>query len=248
MRFDDLLKNEFLNIRAGGSTAIISAIYFSQINNNDDQEVNDNKDEKKDKYSIELVGMNLGDSRAVFSKSNSIDKVIPLSFDHKPDGESELKRIKEGGGFVANYGVPRVNGVLATSRSFGDFDLKPHVFNEPEFVHLNIGSLILSHQKNNESVELFDSLMRPITQVDGEIESLIGDNDMIMVIASDGFWDVFTNEEAIQYIRNKGKGSITDINELSKNCVDEAYRRRSSDNITVLIVNISKFLLESIGK
>lgn len=54
----------------------------------------------------------------MFSRSNGqMKKVIPLSYDHKPDGESELKESKKGGGFVAKYGVPRVNGVLATSRS-----------------------------------------------------------------------------------------------------------------------------------
>lgn len=51
---------------------------------------------------------------------------------------------------------------------------------------------------------------------------------------------MFTNEEAIDYIPNKGKEEIG-LDELSKICVGEAYRRGSSDNITVLIVNISVF-------
>jgi len=41
---------------------------------------------------------NAGDSRAVLGLKNG--KLIELSYDHKPDNEGELKRIKEGGGFV----------------------------------------------------------------------------------------------------------------------------------------------------
>ena len=40
---------------------------------------------------------NVGDSRAVLS-GESGKKVYPLSLDHKPTEEKEMKRIKEGGG------------------------------------------------------------------------------------------------------------------------------------------------------
>lgn len=41
---------------------------------------------------------NAGDSRAVLGLKNG--KFIELSYDHKPDNDGELKRIKAGGGFV----------------------------------------------------------------------------------------------------------------------------------------------------
>ena len=44
-----------------------------------------------------------------------------LSFDHKPNHERELKRIKAAGGFVE---FNRVNGNLALSRALGDFNFK----------------------------------------------------------------------------------------------------------------------------
>ena len=48
----------------------------------------------------------------------------PMSIDHKPDRPSERKRIQSKGGTVIFCGCPRVNGVLATSRGFGDKELK----------------------------------------------------------------------------------------------------------------------------
>jgi serine/threonine protein phosphatase PrpC len=41
---------------------------------------------------------NAGDSRAVLGLKNG--KLIELSYDHKPDNEGELARVKAGGGFV----------------------------------------------------------------------------------------------------------------------------------------------------
>lgn len=69
-----------------------------------------------------LVVANVGDSRGVMCDSKG--KVIPLSFDHKPQQTREHKRIQEAGGFIAFKGVWRVAGILATSRALGDYPLK----------------------------------------------------------------------------------------------------------------------------
>lgn len=53
--------------------------------------------------------------------------LVFASDDHKPDNKLEEERIKKSGGFVSmppqTY-IPRVNGQLALSRAFGDFQLK----------------------------------------------------------------------------------------------------------------------------
>jgi serine/threonine protein phosphatase PrpC len=59
-----------------------------------------------------------GDSRAVLANKGSS---IQLSKDHKPSHVLERERIEKAGGIVA-FG--RVNGSLAISRAFGDFELK----------------------------------------------------------------------------------------------------------------------------
>ena len=58
---------------------------------------------------------NVGDSRAVLVKCDG--SVDPLSYDHKPNGDSEKARIESLGGKVVFWGVWRVEGVLAVSRA-----------------------------------------------------------------------------------------------------------------------------------
>lgn len=48
-------------------------------------------------------------------------KVTELSYDHKPDNDGELKRIKAAGGFVDDG---RVSGIIAVSRAIGDWEYK----------------------------------------------------------------------------------------------------------------------------
>ena len=68
---------------------------------------------------------NAGDSRAVISTG---DKAIPLSEDHKPDNDEELRRIQAAKHFVEDS---RVDGNLALSRAFGDFQYKDRKELEP---------------------------------------------------------------------------------------------------------------------
>jgi len=66
-----------------------------------------------------IICANSGDSRAVVGLKNG--KLIELSYDHKPDNDGELKRVKAGGGFVEDG---RVQGVIAVSRAIGDWEYK----------------------------------------------------------------------------------------------------------------------------
>ena len=62
---------------------------------------------------------NSGDSRAIIvSKSG---KVTELSYDHKPDNDGEMRRIKAAGGYVEDG---RVQGIIAVSRAIGDWEYK----------------------------------------------------------------------------------------------------------------------------
>jgi serine/threonine protein phosphatase PrpC len=67
-----------------------------------------------------LTVANAGDSRAVLCRVGG--KTEPLSFDHKPQQDRELSRIRRAGGFVNQFG--RVNGNLNLSRSIGDLKYK----------------------------------------------------------------------------------------------------------------------------
>ena len=85
---------------------------------------------------------NAGDSRAVASKAG---KAVRLTNDHKPDRLEEIDRITKLGGeittIIAKDGkvISRVGGLLAVSRSFGDFDLAPYITAEPEVTEIDLG-------------------------------------------------------------------------------------------------------------
>jgi serine/threonine protein phosphatase PrpC len=69
---------------------------------------------------------NAGDSRSVIYTNN---KAIPLSQDHKPDNEEERERIERANHFVEES---RVDGNLALSRAFGDFQYKDQKGKQPK--------------------------------------------------------------------------------------------------------------------
>lgn len=71
-----------------------------------------------DKEREKIYQVNLGDSRSVIFVD---DEIISVTDDHQPDDHDEIIRILKAGGNIS-YG--RVNGDLAVTRSFGDFDLK----------------------------------------------------------------------------------------------------------------------------
>ncbi|KAI3806436.1 hypothetical protein L1987_22341 [Smallanthus sonchifolius] len=169
-----------------------------------------------------IIVANCGDSRAVLCRNG---KAVPLSSDHKPDRPDELNRIQAAGGRVIYWEGARVLGVLAMSRAIGDNYLKPYVSSEPEVT---------------------------ITERTAEDECLI--------IASDGLWDVVSNDTACGVARMclKGKGPSANKKNMMENeepasenwdkaCSDAsmllmklALARRSSDNVSVVVIDLRK--------
>ena len=80
---------------------------------------------------------NCGDSRAIMSRNNEL---VALSEDHKPNRESEFRRITQLGGMVTfnPNDVPRVQGNLALSRSIGDKYLHPYVIPDPDVEEFDV--------------------------------------------------------------------------------------------------------------
>lgn len=72
-----------------------------------------------------LYTANVGDGRAVLSRKG---KAIRLTYDHKGSDSLESRRISNSGGFLLNH---RVNGVLAVTRSLGDFAMKEFIIGAP---------------------------------------------------------------------------------------------------------------------
>ncbi|CAA2987474.1 probable phosphatase 2C 24 [Olea europaea subsp. europaea] len=169
-----------------------------------------------------IVIANCGDSRAVLCRNG---KAVPLSSDHKPDRPDELDRIQAAGGRIIYWDGPRVLGVLAMSRAIGDNYLKPYVSCEPE-----------------------------VTITDRSAD------DDCLILASDGLWDVVSNGTACGVARMclKGRAAATSETPLEnseggagensdKACSDAsmlltklALARRSSDNVSVVVIDLRK--------
>uniref|UniRef100_A0A665U9W6 Protein phosphatase 1L n=1 Tax=Echeneis naucrates TaxID=173247 RepID=A0A665U9W6_ECHNA len=146
----------------------------------------------------ELTVANVGDSRGVLCDKDG--NAIPLSRDHKPYQLKERKRIKKAGGFISFNGSWRVQGILAMSRSLGDYPLK------------NLNVVI-----PDPDIMSFD-----LNKLDPEF----------MILASDGLWDTFSNEEAVRFIRER----LDEPHFGAKSIVLQSFYRGCPDNITVMVV------------
>ncbi|ODV97740.1 hypothetical protein PACTADRAFT_47598 [Pachysolen tannophilus NRRL Y-2460] len=170
-----------------------------------------------------LIIGNTGDSRCVLS-INGMAKT--LSYDHKPNNFGEMLRIRNDGGHVA---LNRVNGTLALSRAFGDFSFK----NEKTI------PLRLRAKKN------FSKTPPEEYQVTVEPEILIHDinidQDEFLILACDGIWDCFKNQELIALIR-KNLSYGKKINEIVEIVLDQCLYLANAttgvgfDNMTIIII------------
>lgn len=139
-------------------------------------------------------------------------QVEVLSLDHKPNNDIEYKRICEAGGWVE---YNRVNGNLALSRALGDFIFKRNAYKNPE----------------EQIVTAYP---------DVEIRDITEDWEFV-VLACDGIWDVLTNEDVIQFCRQRigmGKNPEQICEELMNICLapDCQTGGLGGDNMTVILV------------
>jgi len=160
---------------------------------------------------------NLGDSRALVCRDG---RAVELSLDHKPDRADEAERIESAGGFVS---FRRVLGRLAVSRAFGDEEYKA-----------------LPDANGGEAG-------KPLVIADPEIRlERIRPEDEFLLMACDGLFDVFSSQEAVDFVH--GRLSAMPPNEQDPlravhDIVHEAiHERRSRDNVTALLVTFKRAL------
>ncbi|BFZ16813.1 hypothetical protein BsWGS_19852 [Bradybaena similaris] len=121
-----------------------------------------------------LIVANAGDSRCVLSRAG---KAVELSFDHKPEDDSEKERIENAGGKVTADG--RVNGGLNLSRAIGDHVYKRRKDLPPE-------EQMITALPDVETTELCNK-------------------DQFIVIACDGIWNYMSSQEVVDFVLEKFK-------------------------------------------
>ena len=183
--------------------------------------------------SIAIHCANAGDARIVLSSSSTTGRSAPsakrkvgkssavrLTCDHKATDPKEISRIQSAGGMMLRG---RVLGVLAVARSLGDHGLKEFVIGRP-YLSSTVVNIEKSINRSNEGTERRNA---PFT--DGEF----------LIVACDGLWDVVDDQEAVDLVRNfvdVSDNTEDDKRERSARfLIDEALRRGSTDNITVIV-------------
>ncbi|XP_057858298.1 probable protein phosphatase 2C 59 [Cryptomeria japonica] len=77
-----------------------------------------------------------------------------------------------------------------------------------------------------------DRLLKQYVVAEPEIqEEVVTDGVEFLILASDGLWDVVSNQDAVAMIQ-----SIEDPEYAAKRLTEEAYRKGSADNITCVVV------------
>ncbi|EYU22032.1 hypothetical protein ABFS82_01G038400 [Erythranthe guttata] len=86
-----------------------------------------------------------------------------------------------------------------------------------------------------------DRLLKQYVVADPEIqEEKVDDTLEFLILASDGLWDVVTNDEAVSMSK-----PLHDPEEAAKRLMQEAYQRGSGDNITIVVVRFLANRVES---
>ncbi|KAJ0002196.1 hypothetical protein NQD34_001992 [Periophthalmus magnuspinnatus] len=168
----------------------------------------------------QLIVANAGDSRCVVSERG---KAVDMSYDHKPEDELELARIKNAGGKVTMDG--RVNGGLNLSRAIGD-----HFY------------------KRNKALPPEEQMISAMPDI--KVLTLNEEHDF-MVIACDGIWNVLSSQEVVDFVSERMKPDQSDktrslssiVEELLDHCLapDTSGDGTGCDNMTCMIVTFKPY-------
>jgi len=165
-----------------------------------------------------IFAANVGDSRVVLCRGGI---AVPMSEDHKPSRPDEKARIAKSGGFVMNG---RVLGELAVSRAFGD-----KRFKDLE----EIADMLKDDDDENEMI--VQPLVSP--EPDFCVETL-QENDEFLLLACDGLFDVMSNQQAIDFIRNELDRHGNPSQAAQATTKHAVSVKGSSDNVSIVIVKI----------
>ena len=114
---------------------------------------------------------NSGDSRCVMGQGG---KAVPLSFDHKPEDEIEIKRIEAAGSVITEG---RVDGNLNLTRALGDLKYKVKEDLTPEEY--------------------------PITANPDTYEYPLESDSDFIIMGCDGVWETKSNDEMVEWVYKK---------------------------------------------
>lgn len=165
----------------------------------------------------------------------------------QPDRPDELERIQAAGGRVIYWEGARVLGVLAMSRAIGQSLASPPRY---AFDHL------LADMISFGTWYTGDSYLKPYVISEPEVSVMEREEgDECLILASDGLWDVVTNEAACDIARMCLRSSAPPLPPAeeggrcmeNKACSDAAMlltklalARQSADNVSVVVIDLRR--------
>ena len=221
-----------------GTTATIAVLLGQEKYRNDDGT-------NIQSFTHLLVG-HVGDSRAVYCCREF--SAVVLTTDHTPSVEAEATRVYSKSGFIDKAkDILRVNGRLAVTRSIGDRPLRKVLSAVPDMLLIELprGEENMSHASLDPSGDGSNSSCSRYTRARG-----FGNRNIIypfLVLASDGLWDVFSNQEAVDFVcdvllsilhSHDSRLPLEGFQTAARALALEALVRGSSDNIGVCVVDI----------
>ena len=184
-----------------------------------------------------IICANLGDSRAMLKRGDkgNAHSTMSLSTDHKPSNEGEGARICKAGGIVLGG---KIDARLAVSRGLGDFDFK----HQQSIIE---AATILDKSDTTPS----DDYVKPEDQMVSPVPETIvlprdDANDKFLVLATDGIWDVVSNDKCANLISSIFEEGEQNVALACEELLDHCYAKGSLDNMTAILI---RFASQEIG-
>ncbi|XP_052200595.1 probable protein phosphatase 2C 27 [Diospyros lotus] len=131
---------------------------------------------------------------------------LEMSKDHRPCCDNERMRIESLGGYIDDG---YLNGQLGVTRALGDWHIKG-----------------LKETSGRGGPLIAEPELKLVT---------LTKEDEFLIIGSDGMWDVFRSQNAVDFARRKLQ-EHNDVKLCCKHIVEEAVKREATDNLTVVMV------------
>lgn len=136
-------------------------------------------------------------------------KAIEMSRDHKPACIKERKRFEASGGYVYDG---YLNGQLNVARALGDWHM--------------------------EGLKDRHGGPCPLSAEPEVMRMRLTEEDEFLIIGCDGIWDVFRSQNAVDFARRRLQEHNDPVT-CCKELVNEALKRKSGDNLSVVVVCFS---------
>ncbi|KAG3201948.1 hypothetical protein PC128_g3540 [Phytophthora cactorum] len=188
-----------------GSTALL--VWFLA----DTARFGDEEDSESLTDEVSFYTVNVGDCRAVMCRGG---RGVALTSDHKPDRPDEQQRIERAGGFVGKIaGISRVYSAagagLAMERETSTY-------------------LAVSRAFGDRSLKT----PTPLVSCEPEVKRMSVQNDLFLVLACDGVWDVLSEQDAVDI----ALPHFHDAKAAAGAIVKAAYKKGSVDNLTATVI------------